>query len=151
MGKFTPAPAGTFWNSETFRCVNGLANTCLLYTSKGYLSIRETSYKWGVSERRVNQYVTDGRIPGVERFGRSWAVSYTHPFPLRYRLIEEGSCYTREADGFYRNSRVYRRCFERESGRELPRELILVNHSKVMYDPSLIPPEQLAGEGTPCR
>ena len=73
------------------------------------------------------------------------------PFPLRYRLIEEGSCYTREADGFYRNSRVYRRCFERESGRELPRELILVNHSKVMYDPSLIPPEQLAGEGTPCR
>lgn len=73
------------------------------------------------------------------------------PFPLHYRLIEEGSCYTREADGFYRNSRVYRRCFERESGRELPRELILVNHSKVMYDPSLIPPEQLAGEGTPCR
>ena len=41
---------------------------------KGYLSIRETSYKWGVSERRVNQYVTDGRIPGVERFGRSWAI-----------------------------------------------------------------------------
>ena len=41
---------------------------------KGYLSIRETSYKWGVSERRVNQYVTDGRIPGVERCGRSWAI-----------------------------------------------------------------------------
>ena len=41
---------------------------------KGYLSIRETSYKWGVSERRVNQYVTEGRIPGVERFGRSWAI-----------------------------------------------------------------------------
>ena len=32
---------------------------------KGYLSIRETSYKWGVSERRVNQYVTEGR---------SWAI-----------------------------------------------------------------------------
>ncbi len=41
---------------------------------RGYLSIRETSYKWGVSERRVNQYVTEGRIPGVERFGRSWAI-----------------------------------------------------------------------------
>ena len=24
---------------------------------KGYLSIRETSYKWGISELRVNQYV----------------------------------------------------------------------------------------------
>ena len=41
---------------------------------KGYLSIRETSYKWGVSERRVNQYVTDGRIPDMERFRRSWAI-----------------------------------------------------------------------------
>ncbi len=41
---------------------------------KGYLSIREISYKWGVSERRVNQYVTQERIPGVERFGKSWAI-----------------------------------------------------------------------------
>lgn len=41
---------------------------------KGYLSIREISYKWGISERRVNQYVAEGRIPGVERFGRSWAI-----------------------------------------------------------------------------
>ena len=41
---------------------------------KDYLSIRETSYKWGVSERRVNQYVAQGRIPGVEHFGRSWAI-----------------------------------------------------------------------------
>ena len=37
---------------------------------KGYLSIRETSYKWGVSERRVNQYCTQGRIPGAERLNR---------------------------------------------------------------------------------
>ena len=48
---------------------------------KGYLSIRETSYKWGVSERRVNQYVTEGRIPGVERFGRSWAIPDTAKKP----------------------------------------------------------------------
>ena len=36
---------------------------------KGYLSIREVSYKWGVSERRVNQYVTQGRIPGAPGTG----------------------------------------------------------------------------------
>ncbi len=41
---------------------------------KGYLSIREISYKWNVSERRVNQYCSQGRIPGAERFGRSWAI-----------------------------------------------------------------------------
>ena len=41
---------------------------------KGYISIREASYRWGVSERRVNQYCAAGRIPGASRFGRSWAI-----------------------------------------------------------------------------
>ena len=37
---------------------------------KGYISIREASYRWGVSERRVNQYCAEGRIPGASRFGQ---------------------------------------------------------------------------------
>lgn len=41
---------------------------------KGYISIREASCRWGVSERRVNQYCAEGRIPGASRFGRSWAI-----------------------------------------------------------------------------
>ena len=41
---------------------------------KNYLSIRETAEKWGVSERRINQYCSEGRIPGAQRFGRSWAI-----------------------------------------------------------------------------
>ena len=41
---------------------------------KGYISIREASYRWGVSERRVNQYCAEGRIPGASRFGRSWEI-----------------------------------------------------------------------------
>ena len=67
---------------------------------KGYLSIRETSYKWGVSERRVNQYVTEGRIPGVERFGRSWAIPNNAKKPEDPRKvkiiksIEGGDAYT---------------------------------------------------------
>ena len=36
---------------------------------KGYISIREASYRWGVSERRVNQYCAEGRIPGASRSG----------------------------------------------------------------------------------
>lgn len=40
----------------------------------GYISICEASHKWGVSERRVNQYCAQGRIPGLFRFGRSWAI-----------------------------------------------------------------------------
>ena len=41
---------------------------------EGYLSIREVAEKWGVSERRINQYCSEGRIPGAERFGGAWAI-----------------------------------------------------------------------------
>lgn len=41
---------------------------------EGYLSIREAAEKWGVSQRRINQYCAEGRIPGAERFGGSWAI-----------------------------------------------------------------------------
>ena len=41
---------------------------------KGYMSAREASYKWGVSESRVHKLCQAGRIPGAERFGRSWAI-----------------------------------------------------------------------------
>ena len=34
---------------------------------KGYISIRKASYRWGVSERRVNQYCAEGRISGASR------------------------------------------------------------------------------------
>ncbi|MBR3739294.1 MAG: DNA-binding protein [Clostridia bacterium] len=41
---------------------------------KGYRSVSETAKKWGVSIRWVNQYILEGRVPGCERLGRSWAV-----------------------------------------------------------------------------
>lgn len=41
---------------------------------EGYLSIREAAEKWGVSQRRINQYCAEGRIPGAERFGGSRAI-----------------------------------------------------------------------------
>ena len=41
---------------------------------KPYLSLQEASEKWGVSERRINQYCVEGRIPGAQRIGKAWAV-----------------------------------------------------------------------------
>lgn len=41
---------------------------------KGYMSAREASCKWGVSESRVHKLCQAGRVPGVSRFGRSWAI-----------------------------------------------------------------------------
>ena len=56
---------------------------------KGYISIREVSYRWGVSERRVNQYCAEGRIPGASRFGRSWAIPENAEKPSDPRFQEQ--------------------------------------------------------------
>lgn len=68
----------------------------------------------------------------------------TQPLTVRYRLEEEDNHYAQEADGaYYRNSRVYRVTEDIETGKKRKRELILVNHSKVMYDYDLIPKDQI--------
>lgn len=41
---------------------------------KGYMSAREASYKRGVSESRVHKLCQQGRVPDLERFGRSWTI-----------------------------------------------------------------------------
>ena len=41
---------------------------------KRYFSIREAAEKWGVSERRINQYCIEGRIPGAQKVGRAWTI-----------------------------------------------------------------------------
>ena len=62
----------------------------------------------------------------------------------KYRIIEEDHHYAREADGiFYRNSRVYRIVTDRATKEVKSKELILNNHSKVMYDYDLIPKEEI--------
>ncbi len=50
-----------------------------------YLSVREIAAKWKVSERWVKQYIREGRVPGAERFGKSWAVPENAEKPERQR------------------------------------------------------------------
>lgn len=68
------------------------------------------------------------------------------PYPMQYQLVEEDHYFSREADGYFRNSKVYRLVFDRMTGKQIAKELILDNHSRVMYDPALIPKEQLRTE-----
>lgn len=65
------------------------------------------------------------------------------PFPNRYKLVEENNHFRKEGDTYYRISQVYRLVIDRETNQEIDKELILDNHSKVMYDYSLIPAEQI--------
>lgn len=64
-------------------------------------------------------------------------------FPMRYRLVEENHHFRREGEDYYRISQVYRLVIDRASGQQQAKELVLDNHSKVLYDHSLIPPEQI--------
>lgn len=69
------------------------------------------------------------------------------PFPCRYKLIEENHHFKKEKDGkYYRISQVYRIVIDRKTNEELYRELILDNHSMVMYDYSLIPKDEIWDE-----
>ena len=37
----------------------------------GYISVKEVSEKWGITERVVRQYCSDGRIPGAFLTGKT--------------------------------------------------------------------------------
>lgn len=39
-----------------------------------YISIKEASEKWGISERRIQKLCSENRIEGVVRFSRGWAI-----------------------------------------------------------------------------
>ena len=39
-----------------------------------YLTVREIATEWNLSERRLQTMCNEGLIPGVKRFGKSWAI-----------------------------------------------------------------------------
>ena len=39
-----------------------------------YMTLKETSQKWGVTPRRINYYCSEGRIPGAEKMGTVWLI-----------------------------------------------------------------------------
>ena len=80
-------------------------------------------------------WIEDGELCGELRSEK--------PYPFRYKLVEENHHFRKEGEKFYRISQVYRLVIERETGKEIKKELILDNHSLVMYDHSLIPKEQI--------
>ncbi len=67
-------------------------------------------------------------------------------FPCRYKLVEENHHYRKEGDIYYRISQVYRVVIDRLTNEELYRELILDNHSEVLYDYDLIPKDQIRND-----
>lgn len=67
-------------------------------------------------------------------------------FPCRYKLVEENHHFKKEGDKYFRISQVYRIVIDKATNEELYKELILDNHSAVMYDYSLIPKDQIRND-----
>ena len=80
-------------------------------------------------------WVADGKLFGELRSERE--------YPLGYELFEEDHHFAKEGDKYYRNSKIYRRVTDRATGEKLRDELILDNHSEVLFDYSLIPQDQI--------
>ena len=66
----------------------------------------------------------------------------TKRFPYIYRIIEENYGFTEEDGEFYRISEVYRLTLDKNK-QIVRKETVLKNHSKVLYDYSLIPENQI--------
>ena len=41
---------------------------------EGYISVKEASEKWGITQRRIQILCLEGRIEGAARLGREWAI-----------------------------------------------------------------------------
>ena len=51
-----------------------------------YISPKEVSLKWGISERRIQKLCKEGRIEGVVRFSKVWAIPKEAEKPVDGRL-----------------------------------------------------------------
>lgn len=60
----------------------------------------------------------------------------------KYELVEENHHYSKEGNNYYRNSKIYR--IKYIGDKQISKELILDNHSKVMYDHNFIPKGEVA-------
>ena len=80
-------------------------------------------------------WVENGELCGELRSERE--------YPCRYKLVEENHHYQKEGKEYYRISQVYRLVIDRLTNEELYKELILDNHSLVMYDHNLIPKDEI--------
>lgn len=65
-----------------------------------------------------------------------------NPIEYAYRLVEEGHHFQKEGEKYYRVSKIYKETLDKETQKPVRRELVLDNHSEVMYDYDLIPEEE---------
>ena len=66
----------------------------------GYLSIKQTSEKWNISSRWINDLCIEGRIPGAVKIGSYWAIPEEAQKPKDGR-IKSGRYIKSKPDDFH--------------------------------------------------
>ena len=51
-----------------------------------YITPKDASHKWGISERRIQKLCEEGRIDGAIRFSKVWAIPTDAKKPADARL-----------------------------------------------------------------
>jgi len=51
-----------------------------------YISTEDASLKWGISKRRITFLCNEGRIPGIIKIGRTWAIPQNAKKPADARI-----------------------------------------------------------------
>lgn len=51
-----------------------------------YMTVKEASKKWNLSERRLQTICNEGLIPGVLKFGNAWAIPKNAEKPIDRRI-----------------------------------------------------------------
>lgn len=55
-----------------------------------YITVRQAAQAWNISERRVQKYCTQGRLPGARKFGNAWQIPGSAPKPADGRTAAPG-------------------------------------------------------------
>ena len=53
---------------------------------KGFMTLKETSEKWGISTRRINTLCIEGRVDGATRIGTMWVIPEDAEVPEDRRI-----------------------------------------------------------------
>lgn len=56
-----------------------------------YITVRQAAQAWNISERRVQKYCTQGRLPGARKFGNAWQIPGSAPKPADGRTAAPGA------------------------------------------------------------
>jgi len=72
-----------------------------------YITIKEASVIWGISERRIRQLIQDGRILGAKKIGNTWSIPENITKPIDKRCKNENEKGGNSIIKFIENNKSY--------------------------------------------